>query len=154
MIHIQNAAKSFKGVVRDQQEELYNKPDSVFLQKIVALYPEVTTTPVYNDSTKIDLARNYSASALVNELKKNSIQPILAESEDKNSMIKATYWFNPLSFFQNTLNRITETHYDDYANYRNEIQELIDLRINALIDGLWNDIQVDKEKYIEYTENL
>lgn len=140
--------------VRDQEQELYKGPDSIFQQKLVQLFPQIANSPVYQDSTKVDGARNSSASALSNELNKNSIQPILTESQEKNNMIQATFWFNPLSFFQNKLNRITKTHYDDYANYRNEIQELIDLRIESLIDGLWNDIKVDKEKYIEYTENL
>ena len=140
--------------VRNQQEELYKGPDSIFQQKLIDLFPQIVSSPVYNDSTKVNLARNRSAAALVNELKKASIQPIQAESREKNDLIKSTFWFNPVSFFQNRLNHISETHYNDYQTYRNEIQALIDRRIEALVDGLWNDVKVDKEKYLEYNKLL
>jgi ABC-2 type transport system permease protein len=69
-------------------------------------------------------------------------------------MIKGTYWFNPVSFFQNKFNSITQTHYEDYQSYRNEIQALIDKRTALLVRELWNDAKVDKEKYLEYSELL
>ncbi len=139
--------------VRDKQQDLYAN-DSLFQQKLVDLFPEITNSPVYQDSTKIDLARNYSASALINELKKESIQPIEEESREKNRLIKYTYWFNPLTFFQNKLNSISRTHYQDYQTYRDEIQALIDKRTSVLVKELWSDTKVDKEKYLEYNEVL
>ncbi len=139
--------------VRDKQQDLYAN-DSLFQQKLIDLFPEITNSPVYQDSTKIDLARNRSASALVNELKKESIQPIEQESKDKNSLIQATYWFNPVMFFQNSLNSISKTHYTDYQQFRDGIQTLIDKRTAVLIQELWNDTKVDKEKYLEYNQEL
>lgn len=139
--------------VRDKQQDLYAN-DSIFQQKLTALFPEIVKSPVYQDSTKINLARNQSASALVNELKKESIKPIEKENQEKNSLIQTTFWFNPVSFFQNKLNRISQTHFDDYQNYRNEIQTLIDKRTAVLVRELWNDAKVDKEKYLEYYQNL
>jgi ABC-2 type transport system permease protein len=139
--------------VRDKQEDLYAN-DSLFQQKLVKLFPDLLKSPVYQDSTKINIARNQSASALVNELKKESIRPFELESEEKNKLIQATYWFNPMSFFQNKLNRITQTHYTDYQQYRNDIQALIDKRTAVLVKELWNDAKVDKEKYLEYNSIL
>jgi ABC-2 type transport system permease protein len=139
--------------VREKQEDLYTN-DSLFDQKLIELFPNIIKTPVYQDSTKFNLARNQSASALVNELNKESIRPIQEESEEKNSLIQATYWFNPVTFFQNRFNRIAQTHYTDYQNYRNDIQGLIDKRAAVLVRELWNDVKVDKEKYVEYNEIL
>lgn len=139
--------------VRDKQQDLYAN-DSIFQQKLLDLVPEIVNSPVYLDSTKIDLARNQSASALVNELKKESIQPIEEESQEKNRLIQATYWFNPVTFFQNQLNSIAQTHYNDYQAYRDEIQAMIDKRTAVLVQELWNDTKVDKEKYLEYDQEL
>lgn len=139
--------------VRDKQQDLYAN-DSIFQQQLIELFPEIVNSPVYLDSTTIDLARNQSASALVNELKKESIRPIEDESQEKNSLIQSTYWFNPVSFFQNQFNEIAQTHFDDYQEYRNDIQALIDKRTALLVKELWNDVKVDKEKYVEYNEIL
>jgi len=139
--------------VRDKQQDLY-ADDSLFQKKLIGLFPEIKNSPVYQDSTKISLATNYSASALVNELKKESIQPIEEENQEKNGLIQATYWFNPVTFFQNKFNSITQTHYVDYQSYRNEIQALIDKRTALLVRELWNDAKVDKVKYLEYSELL
>jgi ABC-2 type transport system permease protein len=139
--------------VRDKQQDLFAN-DSLFEQKLIDLFPDIVKSPVYQDRTKINTAINQSASALVNELKKESIAPIEKENQEKNSMIKATYWFNPLTFFQNKLNLISETHYEDYQQYRNQIQAMIDKRTAVLVKELWNDVKVDKEKYLEYVDNL
>ncbi|HHP7242646.1 MAG TPA: hypothetical protein ACFCUD_13300 [Cyclobacteriaceae bacterium] len=139
--------------VRDKQEELYAN-DSLFEQKLIELFPSIVETPVYQDSTNISSAKNSSASALVNELKKESIEPIEKGSQEKNNFIQATYWINPVTFFQNKLNQISETHYNDYQQYRNDIQAMIDKRTVVLVKDLWNDVKVDKEKYLEYNEKL
>lgn len=139
--------------VRDKRQELYAN-DTLYQQKLIALFPDIVKSPVYQDSTKINIARNQSASALVNELKKESIQPIVEESQAKNNLIQATYWFNPVTFFQNRFNRITQTHYADYQQFRDDIQALIDKRTAILVKELWNDAKVDKEKYFDYNESL
>jgi ABC-2 type transport system permease protein len=139
--------------VRDKQEDIYAN-ESLFQQKLIHLFPEIVNSPVYQDSTKIDLARNRSASAIVNELKKESIQPIEEENQKKNRMIQASYWFNPVTFFQNKFNDISLTHYDDYQQFRDDIQALIDKRTAVLVKELWNDTKVDKQKYMEYNEIL
>lgn len=139
--------------VRDKQQELVAN-DSLFQQKLIDLFPELVNSPVYKDSAKIHTAINSSAATLVNELKKESIQPIEEESQEKNRLIQATYWFNPVTFFQNKLNSIAQTHYNDYQAYRDEIQALIDKRTKVLVKELWNDTKVDKEKYLDYNESL
>ena len=140
--------------VRDQQKELFSEPDSVFQAELNALFPEIVSSPVYQDSTQVALARDRSAAALVNELKKASIEPIEKENQAKNAFITSTFWFNPVSFFQNRCNAIAGTHFDDYQGYRDEIQVLIDKQIKVLVQDMWQGRQVDDERYIEYTKTL
>ncbi|NJK82998.1 MAG: hypothetical protein HC912_03440 [Saprospiraceae bacterium] len=42
-------------------------------------------------------------------------------------------------FFQNKLNHITQTHYQDYENYRTDIQNLVDKRISVMVSDIWNE---------------
>lgn len=140
--------------VRDQEQELYNESDSVFQAKLNELFPEILDSPAYKDSAKIDEARNSSGSALSNELNKTSIRPIEKENQSKNKFIRGTFWFNPVSFFQNRFNHISETHYDDYQNYRNEIQELIDKQIKTLVLDTWYDKRVNARGYNRYIQKL
>jgi ABC-2 type transport system permease protein len=140
--------------VRDKEQELYRQPDSVFQAKLEELFPEITESPVYRDSLKKNLAMNRSAAALSNELNKESIGPIEAEKTQRNTFIEGTFWFNPVSFFQNRFNSISETHYTDYQNYRDEIQTLIDEQIRTLVLDTWKEKRVDKQEYLRYTKEL
>jgi hypothetical protein len=140
--------------VRDEQQKLYSQPDSIFQTTLNTLFPDIVNSVIYSDSIKIALARRRSTSALVNELKKESVKPIEQDSRDKNKLIRATYWFNPVSFFQNQLNRISRTHYADFKTFRQDIQRLIDKRTKVLVSDIWNDVKVDKDRYLRYNENL
>ena len=68
----------------------------------------------------------------------------------KNEMIKKSYLFNPVSFFQNHINTISNTHYDDYQSYRDKIQNSIDKQIEMLVLDTWMDKKVDKERFMKY----
>lgn len=139
---------------RDQAWKLYDLPDSVRQAKINALFPEIANSPIAGDSGKRQEAYNTSTRALVNELVKNSIVPIEAGSKSKNKLVKASFLFNPIAFFQNRLNSIAGTHYDDYQRYRSEIQSLIDKQITTLILDTWEDVPVDKQQFQEYQHTL
>ncbi len=139
---------------RDKKQELYDLPDSIFQKKVNAFYPQIVESKVYKDSTKRTMAMNRSASALVNQLKKESIKLIEADNKEKNAIIKRTFWFNPMSFFQNKFNSISQTHFRDYEAYRQNIQNSVDKSIDVMVLDLWNDVKVDKAKYIEYNKIL
>ena len=139
---------------REKRQQLYDLPDSVFQAKLHAMFPEVVDSPVAKDSSKRSAAYNKSSSALVNELMKKSIDPIEAYNREKNKLVRTSYWFNPLTYFQNRFNTITQTHFDDYQNYRDEIQDLVDRQIRIMVLDTWNDVEVDKKKYLEYHGKL
>ncbi|MEL6193876.1 MAG: hypothetical protein AAFR66_17575, partial [Bacteroidota bacterium] len=149
-----NLMTDFIDATRDDKQALYDLPDSVFQAKLETMFPEIPNSPVAQDSTQRGIAYNQSASALVNELMKNSIKPIEADNQTKNTLVRTSYGFNPVTFFQNRFNAISETHYDDYQNYRSEIQSLIDKQINTLVLDTWEDVEVDKDKFQEYNQTL
>ena len=135
---------------REKREELYDLPESVLRTQLYELFPEIPGSPVAQDSTRIDGAFSDSYSALVNELMKSSIAPIEADNESKNELVRGSYWLSPITYFQNRFNAIAQTHYDDYQNYREEIQGLIDKQIRTMVLDTWNDKTVDKDAYLDY----
>jgi ABC-2 type transport system permease protein len=140
--------------VRDQQQELYDLPDSAYRAELFKLYPDLISTPLYHDTARIQQAINESTPSLINELKKASILPIEEENHVRGKLLSSTFWFNPLSFFQNQLNSASQTHFNDYQVYRNELQKLIDHQINTLVNDVWNDLEIDEDSYQEYYSEL
>ncbi len=145
-----NLMTDFIDANRDKKDDLYNQPDSVIQAQLFAMFPEIVDSPLAQDTLRIDQARNRSTYSLVNELMKASIVPIENENDHKNQFIRTTYWFNPVTFFQNQFNKITQTHYRDYQQYRDDIQNMIDGQIRMMVLDIWQDVKVDKAKYLEY----
>lgn len=139
---------------RDKVWEIYDEPETVIQPQLNQLYPEIVESPVFKDSTKRDETRRATTVALVNEFKKESIELIEQENAQKNRMISHSFWFNPVSFFQNRLNRIAQTHYDNYNQHREDVQRLTDKCLKKMVLDSWHDVKVDKQKYIEYNEML
>jgi ABC-2 type transport system permease protein len=141
-------------VQRDGREKLFAQPDSVIDQQLFDLLPEIKNSKLANDSTERMRLRRFSASALVNQMVREVTDPITQENQSKNAIIRKTYLFNPLTFFQNQFNALAQTHYQDYETYRRDIQNLVDKRIGVMVSDLWNDAKVDKAKYLEYEKQL
>ena len=93
-------------------------------------------------------------SAIVNQLNIAAINKIEQQNDEKNRLIKKTYWFNPLSFFQNKWNAITSTDYNSYKNYRNYIQSNINDRLELLTFECWDDKKDDLNTFNEYLKVL
>ncbi|MEL6534974.1 MAG: hypothetical protein AAFQ98_06150 [Bacteroidota bacterium] len=140
--------------VRDQREEVYERPDSVILGQLYSLFPDLSQTSLSGKEEEIGLAKNPGAYALVNDLMKTGVEPIIEDSKRKNRMVRGSYGFNPVTFFQNQLNALAKTHYKDYQTYREEIQVMIDNQLHYTIFETWNQVEVDKERYNEYYEIL
>jgi ABC-2 type transport system permease protein len=139
---------------RDKTDEIYNQASALTNKQLFKLYPNLEQTKIAKDTTLIKKARRNSIRALINSAMKNATAKIEEDNRSKNELISKTYWFNPLTYFQNKLNHLSKTHYDDYQSYRNDIQYLVDKRIEILIFDIWNDVEVDKAKYIEYNNIL
>ncbi|MFN9501878.1 MAG: DUF3526 domain-containing protein [Chryseotalea sp.] len=149
-----NLMLTFIDAQRDGREKIFAQADSVIDKQLFTLYPQIENSPMAKDSISRILARNFSASALVNHQLKQIIEEINNENESKNSIISSTYWFNPVTFFQNTLNHVSGTHYANYQHYRHQIQQLIDVRVATLTNDIWFNATVDLKKYQQYTQQF
>ena len=139
---------------RDDLDKAFDLPTDSLKTKLFEGYPSLINSPVAKDQSKINSVLNRSSSALANTVMKSAIEEIETNNQSKNKFIKASYWFNPVTFFQNKLNKITQNHYDDYLDYRKTIQKRIDKTIDTMVIELWNDVEVDKERFQEYYRDL
>jgi len=146
-----NLMTDFIDAKRDQREDLLKQPVDILQEQLYSLYPEIAESELAKDIERSTSAISRSRLALENELTKKSIYPIELDNQAKNHFIAATYWFNPVMMFQNRVNSITQTHYNDYEQYRNEIQELVDMQLRLMVADIWSEKVVDKNRYIEYT---
>ena len=135
---------------RDETDKIYAQSSELTDQQLFNLYPSLKEAKVRTDATRLKRARRSSIVALINIVMKDATASIEEDNQSKNSLISKTYWFNPVTYFQNELNRLSQTHYEDYQAYRNKIQDLVDKRIEIMVLDIWNEVEVDKTKYIEY----
>ena len=138
--------------VRDQRQELYGKPHDVINSQLKIIYPQIENGSIMNDSLKVKSALSQSIPALVNSLKKNKIGIVENEIRSKIEFVNKFNIINPIVFFQNRINSLSETHYDNYKAYRNDIQTLIDKQIDVLIEDIWSGRKVDENRYAEYSK--
>ena len=122
--------------------------------QLLNIYPDLKSTQHAQDTTVNRTVVRNCMSAIVNQLNIAAINKIEQQNDEKNRLIKKTYWFNPLSFFQNKWNAITSTDYDSYKNYRNYIQSNINDRLELLTFECWDDKKVDLNTFNEYLKVL
>lgn len=118
---------------RDGQNEIYDLPDSIAQEQLVAMYPSISHSVVMKDDAKIPEAIRSSRVALINDMMRKTIVDIESQNDAKNQLISSSFLFNPVSYFQNQFNTIAQTHYQDYKQYRYDIQASIDMQIETLI---------------------
>ncbi|MGK0329215.1 MAG: ABC-2 type transport system permease protein [Paraglaciecola sp.] len=141
-------------VKRDKTAEIYAQSNQLTDEQLFKLYPNLKQTEIAKDSIRIIKARRSSIRALINMAMKDATATLEKDNRSKNELVSKTYWFSPVTYFQNKLNHASKSHYKDYQNYRNEIQNLIDKRIEIMVLEIWNDVKVDKIKYLEYNNTF
>lgn len=137
---------------RDGKSSIFEQDAMTTKDQLTDLYPEIANTfaSIVKDNSRISEMTYDTDVALVNDLLKTKITQIEKNNMSKNRLISNTYFMNPVAFFQNSLNSITKTHYNDYHDFRTGIQVKIDRQINDLVLDTWNEVKVDKEKYLNY----
>jgi ABC-2 type transport system permease protein len=144
-----NLLTEFLDFKRDGLDEIYEDTNENIGQKIVKLFPENNRDAFLTDDIKY-----FSVNALFNEELKNQGQQIEEENNIRNQMVRNTYWFNPITFFQNKINDLSETHYNDYQRYRASVQNTIDNSAGYLVVDTWIALELDKTRYLEYLESF
>ena len=154
MQHPVNYMTDYLDVNRKEAYEVFKLPMDTLYQRLLTIHPNLNNTLHAKSSQINPTIIRHTVSAIINDMNKNAIKMIEEQNEAKNTLIKSTYWFNPVSFFQNRWNRLTSTDYDSYKQYRLDVQDAIDQKIELLVFACWNNTQVDKMIYQEYLKAL
>lgn len=141
-------------IKRDKTDDIYEQSNREIDKELFNLYPSLKQTKIAKDTISIKKARSRSRVALINMAMKDGVLRLEEDNKIKNELISKTHWLNPVTYFQNKLNHSSNTHYNNYQMYRNDIQVLIDKRIEIMILDIWNDVKVDKVKYLEYNKTF
>jgi hypothetical protein len=119
---------------------------------LLKIYPELQNTIYAADTSLNKSIVDKSISGLVNVLNKEVAKRIEESNDDKNQFVKRYFIFNPVIYFQNKINAFTKTDYYAYRRYREHIQSIIDNKINLILEDTWNNVNVNKGKYIQYVK--
>ena len=149
-----NYMVDYLDVARDQRYEIFDMSTDTLQNELLESFP-VLKSSVYAQDTIINKGIiNRSISGLVNILNKKAAGKIEKESELKNNFVRSTLLLNPIMYFQNKINEVSEADYYAYRLYRENIQNSIDKKIELILRDTWNKEEVDKERYIEYLQEF
>ena len=149
-----NYMTDFLDVNRKQTYDTFKLKNSDLYNKLLAIHPDIN-----NNDTDFDISLERrkirrSISSIINQMNIEAANKIERQNEDKNSLIRSTYFFNPVSFVQNIWNSCTSTDYDSYKKFRSEIEKSIKSRNKLLVLEIWKEKKVDKKTYREYLKVL
>jgi ABC-2 type transport system permease protein len=136
---------------RKEAYEVFELENDSLSDLIMDVYPGLSETLYGQDSLLDEEIVGNTVSVLINQINKKAIEKIEQQNEAKNKLITSSYWYNPVTFFQNKWNSITSTDYYAYKAYRTKVQETIDKKIKLLVFECWNRKKVDKATYENYS---
>jgi len=137
-------------VKRDATNEMYDLDPSIIDHNLFTLYPVLRDLEINDNPTLLAGARRNSMEALTNYIMKEASMFLREENDLRNLLVENSYWINPVSYFQNKLASLSETSYDDYQKYRDDIQANVDRRIKVMITDLWSQEVVNRKRFLEY----
>ena len=123
-------------------------------EKLLKIYPNLKLTKHAKDTAVNRTIVRNTMSAIVNKLNIDAINKIEQQNNLKNNLIINSYWFNPVSFFQNKWNTLTNSDYHSYSLFRKNIQDKIDDRLKLLVFECWDSKRVNLEGYNDYLKIL
>ncbi|WP_126970767.1 DUF3526 domain-containing protein [Gynurincola endophyticus] len=144
----------FLDASREETYKIYDLPSDNIAQQLLTIYPQLAHTQHGKDTLKNELIIGNSTSGITNQLMKNAVKKIENINENKNNFIRNSYFFNPVSWFQNKMNSLSETDYDAYYRYRQTIQQMIDQKVEIQLMDSWNKVKVDKERFLRYVDTF
>ena len=149
-----NYMVDYLDVARDQRYEIFDMSTDTLQNELLESFPILKSSVYAQDTTINKGIINRSISGLVNILNKKAAGKIEKESELKNNFVRSTLLLNPIMYFQNKINEVSEADYYAYRLYRENIQNSIDKKIELILRDTWNKEEVDKERYIEYLQEF
>tara|TARA_X000000368_G_scaffold410040_1_gene392904 strand:- start:774 stop:2093 length:1320 start_codon:yes stop_codon:yes gene_type:complete len=149
-----NYMTDFLDANRKETYDVFKFSKEELNDKLLKIYPNLKLTKHAKDTAVNRTIVRNSMSAIVNDLNLNAINKIEQQNNLKNKLIVSTYWYNPVSFFQNKWNSITRSDYHSYSKFRKEIQSKIDGRLELLVFECWDNQTVDFDRYNDYLKIL
>ena len=149
-----NYMVDYLDVARDQRYEIFDMSTDTLQNELLKSFPVLKSSVYAQDTTINKGIINRSISGLVNILNKKAAGKIEKESELKNNFVTSTLLLNPVMYFQNKINEVSEADYYAYRLYRENIQNSIDKKIELILRDTWNKEEVGKKRYIEYLQEF
>ena len=149
-----NYMTEFLDVNRDQTYDVFKLPTNSLYDQITNIYPELNDTKHGKDSIINNGIIRNTISSIINQMNKDVIAKIENQNQLKNSFIKSTYWFNPISCYLNKWNSLTSTDYESYYNFRKKIQDDIDKKMKLMVYECWDEKSVNKLVFEQYLNQL
>ena len=149
-----NYMTDFLDVNREQTYDVFKLPTNSLYDQITNIYPELNDTKHGKDSIINNGIIRNTISSIINQMNKDVIAKIENQNKLKNSFIKSTYWFNPISCYLNKWNSLTSTDYESYYNFRKKIQEDIDKKMKLMVYECWDEKSVNKLVFEQYLNQL
>ena len=138
---------------RDGQSEIFDRPEDVIINEAKQIIPELSRLEVAEQDRLLSQDMINGAYRLVlNQYMTEISKKIIEDQQDRNKLIAATYWFNPLTGFHNWLNNITKTGHQANLDYRIRIQEAGELINRTLVIDEWSSREMNKTSFIEYID--
>ena len=147
-----NYMTDYLDVSRDQRYGIFDLPADTIQSKLLKIFPKLQNTIYAADTSLNKSIVDKSISGLVNVLNKEVVKKIEKSNDDKNQFVKSYFILNPVVYFQNKINSFTKTDYYAYRSYRKYIQSIIDKKIDLILVDTWNNVNVNKGKYIQYVK--
>tara|TARA_X000001036_G_scaffold68470_1_gene59501 strand:+ start:5773 stop:7089 length:1317 start_codon:yes stop_codon:yes gene_type:complete len=147
-----NYMTDYLDVSRDQRYAIFDLPIDTLQSELLKIFPKLQNTIYAADTSLNKSIVDKSISGLVNALNKKVAKKIEKSNNDKNQFVKSYFILNPVIYFQNKINAFTKTDYYAYRSYRRYIQSIIDKKIDLILVDTWNNVNVNKGKYIQYVK--
>tara|TARA_A100001035_G_C27760214_1_gene490777 strand:- start:398 stop:1708 length:1311 start_codon:yes stop_codon:yes gene_type:complete len=148
-----NYMTDFIDANRKETYDLFKLGEEEIYEKIISIYPDVADLDSIDNNLKNQSIRR-SISVIANKMNIDAIKQIENQNQKKNSLIKSTYFYNPLSYVQNLWNSYTSTDYNSYKKFHNDIQNALTIRNKLILYQLFSNSKVDKEVYLNYLKKL
>ncbi len=149
-----NYMTDFLDVNRKQTYEVFDLDNLDIYNILIEIHPHLIEIKKSQDTVLDNQVIMRSISTIVHQMNLNAANQIELQNEEKNHIIRLSYYFNPVTLVQNLWNSCTSTDYNAYKNFRIKINEAISQRNNLIVSQLWKDSKVDKEAYMEFLKVL
>lgn len=149
-----NFMTDFLDANRKETYAVFKLPKEELHRQMLSIYVDLDTTKQGLDSLINRKITRNTMSCIVNQINVQAINIIEEQNNFKNNLIRSTYWFNPISYFQNKWNKLTSTDYYAYKDFRDNIQFITNKKLKILAFECWNERTVNLNLYNEYLKKL